>query len=188
MSVFRWRGDAPAGRLGGMIQHLYEEHLASPVGTITILTDSDGVLRVLEFEDHMARMERLLRRQYPRGWQIAPAERTSDAARAMAAYFAGDLRAIDTLATATGGTAFQRAVWAALRDVGCGRTVAYAEIAAAIGRPSAMRAVGLANGSNPIAIVVPCHRIIGRSGALTGYGGGLERKRWLLAHEGVLPA
>ncbi|WP_294326172.1 methylated-DNA--[protein]-cysteine S-methyltransferase [uncultured Sphingomonas sp.] len=165
---------------------LYQELLPSPVGTITILTDGDGVLRVLEFEDFGARMERLLRLHYgPGGWQVVAATRTSDAMRAMTAYFAGDVTAIDGLPTATGGTAFQRSVWAALRSVEAGRTVAYADIAAAIDRPGALRAVGLANGSNPIAIVVPCHRIIGRSGALTGYGGGLERKRWLLAHEGV---
>lgn len=165
---------------------LHQELLPSPIGTITLLTDDDGVLRVLEFEGFGERMARLLRLHYgPGGWQVVPAARESDAMRAMTAYFAGDLSAIDGLPTATGGTAFQRAVWAALRDVGPGRTVAYAGIAAAIGRPGATRAVGLANGSNPIAIVVPCHRIIGRSGALTGYGGGLERKRWLLAHEGV---
>ena len=185
MSGFRWQSVARGGRLSGMIT-LYEELLPSPVGTITILTDGDGVLRVLEFEDFGARMERLLRLHYgPGGWRVVPATRTSDAMRAMTAYFAGDVSAIDGLPTATGGTAFQRSVWQALRKVGAGQTVAYVDIAAAIGRPSAVRAVGLANGSNPIAIVVPCHRIIGRSGALTGYGGGLERKRWLLAHEGV---
>ncbi len=106
----------------------------------------------------------------------------------MTAYFAGDLAAIEALPTATGGTAFQRAVWAALRDVRAGRTVAYGDIAAAIGRPGAMRAVGMANGANPIAIVVPCHRIIGRSGMLTGYAGGLARKQWLLTHERAMLA
>ncbi|MFD1034442.1 methylated-DNA--[protein]-cysteine S-methyltransferase [Sphingomonas hankookensis] len=166
-----------------MTQMLFAETLPSPIGAITLLTDEAGVLRVLEFEDHHDRMERLLRLHYPQGWQVEPAERESDAMRAMAAYFAGDMGAIDGLPTATGGTEFQREVWAALRDVGAGRTVAYGDIAAAIGRPSAMRAVGMANGSNPIAIVVPCHRIIGRSGMLTGYAGGLARKQWLLAHE-----
>lgn len=168
-----------------MTQLLLSEALPSPVGAITILTDGDGVLRALEFDDHYDRMERLLRLHYPQGWRIEPAAGESPARRALAAYFTGDLSAIDTLPTATGGTAFQRAVWAALRDVPAGRTVAYADIAAAIQRPSAMRAVGMANGSNPIAIVVPCHRIIGRSGQLTGYAGGLARKQWLLAHEGV---
>ncbi len=185
MSVFRWQPAARGGTLHAMTTPLplFAERIASPVGEILILTDASGVLRVLEFADHMPRMERLLARHYPQGWTMAPAPAPSDAARAMAAYFAGDLTAIDSIATATGGTAFQRGVWAALRSVGAGATVAYADIAAAIGRPTAMRAVGLANGSNPIAIVVPCHRIIGRSGALTGYGGGIERKRWLLAHE-----
>lgn len=185
MSDSRWRSAGGTARLPAMMT-LYQELLPSPVGTITLLTDDAGVLRVLEFENFGARMERLLRLHYgPGGWRIVPAVRASDAMRAMADYFAGDLSAIDALPTATGGTDFQRSVWQALRRVGAGRTVAYADIAAAIGRSGAVRAVGLANGSNPIAIVVPCHRIIGRSGALTGYGGGLERKRWLLAHEGV---
>jgi methylated-DNA-[protein]-cysteine S-methyltransferase len=185
MSETRWHNLPPAASLHLMTQPLplFAERCASPVGEIILLTDSDGVLRVLEFGDYEARMDRLLARHYPRGWTIAPATRTSDAAQAMTAYFTGDLTAIDRLPTATGGTAFQRAVWSALRSVGAARTVAYADIAAAIDRPTAMRAVGLANGSNPIAIVVPCHRIIGRSGALTGYGGGIERKRWLLDHE-----
>jgi methylated-DNA-[protein]-cysteine S-methyltransferase len=83
----------------------------------------------------------------------------------------------------TGGTAFQREVWRALRKIRCGATVSYAKLADQIGRPTAVRAVGLANGSNPIGIVVPCHRVIGANGSLTGYGGGMERKRWLLEHE-----
>ena len=82
------------------------------------------------------------------------------------------------------GTPFQRAVWRALREIPCGETRSYGEIARRIGRPKAVRAVGLANGANPIGIVVPCHRVIGSNGTLTGYGGGIERKRWLLAHEG----
>ena len=168
-----------------MTQLLLSETLPSPVGAITILTDGDGVLRALDFADYHDRMERLLRLHYPQGWRIEPAAGESDARRALSAYFAGDMTAIDTLPTATGGTAFQRAVWAALRSVPAGGTVAYADIAATIGRPTAMRAVGMANGANPIAIVVPCHRIIGRSGMLTGYAGGLARKQWLLAHEGV---
>jgi methylated-DNA-[protein]-cysteine S-methyltransferase len=103
---------------------------------------------------------------------------------ALAAYFAGDLAAIDGLPLAEAiGTPFQRAVWGALRAIPCGETRSYGEQARAIGRPSAVRAVGLANGANPICIVVPCHRVIGSTGALVGYGGGVERKRWLLAHE-----
>jgi methylated-DNA-[protein]-cysteine S-methyltransferase len=100
-------------------------------------------------------------------------------------YFAGDLGAIDKLPVKTAGTPFQRAVWNALREIPRGATESYGQLAERIGRPTAVRAVGLANGSNPIGIVVPCHRVIGANGSLTGYGGGMERKRWLLDHEGA---
>ncbi len=103
---------------------------------------------------------------------------------ALAAYFAGDLTAIERLPLGeAAGTPFQRSVWSALRSIPCGTSWSYGELAKAIGRPSAVRAVGLANGANPICIVVPCHRVIGADGKLIGYGGGIERKRWLLAHE-----
>src|SRR6185503_19899576 len=108
------------------------------------------------------------------------------AVSALRAYFAGDLQALDGLTVDPMGTPFQLRVWTALRSVRAGRTASYTEIANAIGAPTATRAVGAANGANPIAIVVPCHRIIGTGGSLVGYGGGLERKRWLLEHEGVL--
>jgi len=104
---------------------------------------------------------------------------------AFGAYFAGRLDALSGLAWRTGGTVFQRAVWAALCTIPIGQTLSYKGLAEQIGSPKAMRAVGLANGSNPVGIVVPCHRVIGADGGLTGYGGGLERKRWLLAHEGA---
>lgn len=102
---------------------------------------------------------------------------------AVEAYFAGDVAALDGLSVRTGGTAFQREVWAALRAIPPGETRTYGQQASAIGRPRAVRAVGLANGQNPIAVIVPCHRVVGAGGALTGYAGGMERKRWLLAHE-----
>jgi O-6-methylguanine DNA methyltransferase len=102
---------------------------------------------------------------------------------ALTAYFDGDLRALDAVPTVTGGTDFQRSVWAALRDIPPGETEGYGQLAARIGRPSASRAVGAANGANPVAIIVPCHRVIGASGSLTGFGGGLSRKAWLLEHE-----
>ena len=105
--------------------------------------------------------------------------------RALGRDFTGELHALDALPVATGGSAFQRRVWRALRDIPPGTTISYAELALRVERPSAFRAVGLANGANPIGIVVPCHRVIGSDGSLTGYGGGLERKRWLLAHEGA---
>lgn len=103
--------------------------------------------------------------------------------QALVDYFNGDLTAIDSIPILMRGTPFQNKVWAALREIPPGTTISYGELAHRIGQPSASRAVGLANGSNPIAIVVPCHRVIGASGKLTGYGGGLDRKRWLLAHE-----
>jgi methylated-DNA-[protein]-cysteine S-methyltransferase len=110
---------------------------------------------------------------------LAPAVVTD----ALAAYFDGALRALDTVSTITGGTDFQRAVWAALRDIPPGETESYGRLAARIGHPAASRAVGAANGANPVAIIVPCHRVIGASGSLTGFGGGLPRKAWLLEHE-----
>ncbi|RIK91560.1 MAG: cysteine methyltransferase, partial [Proteobacteria bacterium] len=104
-------------------------------------------------------------------------------AAALAAYFAGDLGALGALAIRPGGTDFQRRVWDALRRIPAGATTSYGALAERIGRPGACRAVGLANGANPIALVVPCHRVIGADGSLTGYAGGAPRKRWLLDHE-----
>jgi methylated-DNA-[protein]-cysteine S-methyltransferase len=101
------------------------------------------------------------------------------------AYFAGDLAALDAIAIETGGTPFQRAVWTALRAIPAGTTRTYGDVAAQLGQPAATRAVGAANGRNPIAVVVPCHRLVGADTALVKYGGGLHRKRWLLEHEGV---
>ena len=107
--------------------------------------------------------------------------------RAFDAYFAGDLVAIDGLEADPAGTEFQRQVWAELRRIPAGATISYSQLAARVGRPEAVRAVGAANGRNPVPIVVPCHRVIGANGALVGYGGGLDLKRWLLVHEGLLP-
>jgi methylated-DNA-[protein]-cysteine S-methyltransferase len=100
-----------------------------------------------------------------------------------AAYFEGELTALDGLPLDMGGTAFQRRVWAVLRTIPAGRTLSYLDVARRVGAADAVRAVGAANGANPVAIVVPCHRVIGADGRLVGYGGGLDRKRWLLAHE-----
>ena len=99
------------------------------------------------------------------------------------AYFEGEITAIDKLPTATNGTGFQREVWAELRRIPPATTISYGQLAERIGRPKAVRAVGMANGSNPVGVVVPCHRVIGSNGKLTGYGGGLHRKEWLLRHE-----
>jgi methylated-DNA-[protein]-cysteine S-methyltransferase len=157
------------------------DRFASPVGVIQLVYDGEG-LRALDFIDFEDRLQRLLRLHYG-ACRLMPAETPGPFRPRLDAYFAGDLAAIDDLPVKTGGTAFQRAVWTALRQIPAGTTISYATLAARIGKPKAMRAVGLANGANPVGIVVPCHRVIGASGALTGYGGGLPRKRWLLDHE-----
>jgi methylated-DNA-[protein]-cysteine S-methyltransferase len=146
--------------------------------------DGDGRLRALDFHDHEARMQRLLRRHYGEGrYRLTSGRAPVAVSAAIDAFFAGELAAIDVIAVRTGGTAFQRRVWEALRRIPAGSATTYGGLATAIGRPKACRALGLANGSNPLAIVVPCHRVIGADGTLRGYGGGIERKRWLLAHE-----
>jgi methylated-DNA-[protein]-cysteine S-methyltransferase len=160
------------------------ERVDTATGPMLLVTDDERRLRALDWEDHEARMRLLFARQYA-GAPVCLTEvrATSDAARALEAYFAGELDAVSQLPTATGGTAFQRAVWGALRLIPAGQTLSYGALAARLGNPAASRAVGLANGSNPIAIVVPCHRVIGSDQSLTGYGGGLARKKWLLEHE-----
>jgi methylated-DNA-[protein]-cysteine S-methyltransferase len=161
------------------------DHMASPIGAIRLVTDDKGSLRALDFEDYEARNLALLRRHYGAA-ELASGKAPRAVTDSLTAYFAGDLAALDQIEVATAGTAFQEAAWAALRAIPAGATRSYAQQAAAIGRPKAVRAIGLANGSNPVGIVNPCHRVIGADGALTGYGGGLERKRWLLEHEGAL--
>jgi len=169
--------------------HLRVDRVATPIGILILVADDDGRLRAVDWIDHEPRMLDLLRRQY-RGMELAmaPARNPAGLSDAFAAYFAGDLGAIDGLPVANGGTAFQRAVWQELRRIPCGETTTYRELAGRIGRPMAVRAVGHANGANPISVAVPCHRVVGSDGSLTGYGGGIERKRWLLAHERALPS
>jgi methylated-DNA-[protein]-cysteine S-methyltransferase len=157
--------------------------LPTPVGTALVVSDPRGRLRAFDWEDYEPRLRRLLRRHYGEGVELRDGPAPAAIAEALAAYFAGNLSALDRLETATGGTGFQREVWAALRAIPPGRTVSYGELAARLGRPKAVRAVGLANGANPVGLVVPCHRVVGARGELTGYAGGLDRKRWLLQHE-----
>ena len=160
------------------------DRVASPLGTLLLVCDDAGRLRALDFHDYEARMRRLLRAHYgERGCALRAGRGPAAVADALAAFFAGEVHAIDHVEVRTGGSDFQRQVWSALRHIPSGVTRSYGEVGRAIGKPGASRAVGLANGSNPIAIVVPCHRVIGANGSLIGYGGGIERKRWLLAHE-----
>ncbi|GLR80847.1 methylated-DNA--[protein]-cysteine S-methyltransferase (plasmid) [Azospirillum oryzae] len=161
------------------------DRTATPIGELIVVADTDGALRAIDWTDHEDRLQRLLRLHHPGGYELWPSADPGGLTRAMDAYFAGELAAIDRLAVRTGGTPFQRAVWSALRGIPCGRTVSYRELATLVGRPAAVRAAGHANGANPISVVVPCHRVIGSDGTLTGYGGGVERKRWLLTHEGA---
>lgn len=160
------------------------ERASTPLGEMLIVTDENGLLRALDWGEHEADMHRLMRNQYRRDTvDLRETRRASPAMQAMLAYFDGDLTGIDTLSVLTGGTDFQRRVWAALRAIPCGSTISYLDLATRIGKPLAVRAVGMANGANPISIVIPCHRVIGSNRTLTGYGGGLHRKRWLLEHE-----
>jgi methylated-DNA-[protein]-cysteine S-methyltransferase len=163
--------------------NLFRDDIECPIGTIVLVT-SDVALCGSYFADQPERTERVLRKQHGAAALQARRERLGVRER-FEAYFAGDLHALDDIPTQTNGSAFQNAVWTALRRIPVGTTTSYGALAKSLGMPSATRAVGLANGANPIGIVVPCHRVIGANGTLTGYGGGLGRKAWLLAHEGV---
>lgn len=162
--------------------HLLLDRHTSPIGTILTVTDTEGYLRALDFLDYEARMARLLRLHYG-SYTLVDGPPDRRIATALAAYFERGTDTLGEIAVRTGGTDFQRQVWAALRTIPAGVTISYGDLAKRLGRPAASRAVGHANGANPIAIVVPCHRMIGSDGALTGYGGGLHRKEWLIAHE-----
>jgi methylated-DNA-[protein]-cysteine S-methyltransferase len=155
--------------------------VSSPLGTVLLVSDGEA-LRALDFHDYEPRMHRLLRVHYG-SYTLTPTQEAGELGRSVHAYFEGDMAALDRLPVRTAGTEFQRSVWAELRLIPPGTTIAYGRLAERIGRAKASRAVGLANGANPVAIVVPCHRVIGANANLTGYGGGLHRKEWLIAHE-----
>lgn len=146
----------------------------SPIGELTI-TAVDGALTGVYMHDQRHRPA------LPAGCRRDD-DGLAQATAQLEAYFAGELTAFD-MPTEAHGTEFQRRVWSALTEIPYGETISYSELASWVGNPKASRAVGLANGRNPLAIVVPCHRVIGADGSLTGYGGGLERKTWLLRHE-----
>jgi len=158
--------------------------LATPIGTALLVTDERGVLRAFNWTDYEAAMRAWIARHYPRA-KLTEARSPPAARRAFEAYFRGEARALEAVPWEASGTPFQLTVWTALCTIPAGETLSYAGLAERIGRPSAVRAVGLANGANPVAVVVPCHRVIGADGSLTGYGGGLTRKRWLLDLEGA---
>jgi methylated-DNA-[protein]-cysteine S-methyltransferase len=162
--------------------------LETPIGVALVATDDQGRLRVLDWEDHAARMQSGLARIYRACGGVRLDKGTAAAwpvRDRLKAFFAGDLEAIDSIPVESAGTPFQRKVWSVLRKIPAGKTWTYTQLAARAGRPEAVRAAGAANGLNPISVVVPCHRVIGSDGSLTGYGGGLHRKEWLLRHEGA---
>ena len=160
------------------------DSLATPIGELIYVCDREGALRMIDWSDHNPRGERLLNIHYGKGGYMLTRQRDPfGLTMRLANYFNGEIHAIDGIPTATAGTPFQCEVWRALREIPAAQTISYGELARRIGRPRAVRAVGSANGSNPIGVVVPCHRVIGANGSLTGYGGGLHRKEWLLAHE-----
>ena len=156
------------------------DRVPTPIGTALVVTDEAAVLRAFNWTDYEPAMLAWISRRYP---SASRRESVGPMRAAFDAYFAGETDVFATLRWYGAGTAFQQSVWNALCTIPPGETLSYAGLARRIGRPTAVRAVGLANGSNPVALVVPCHRVIGSDGSLTGYGGGLHRKRWLLEHE-----
>ena len=173
-----------AGRSARPSESFGLDRLTTPIGIALLVTDAEGALRALDWEDYEHRMRELLRLHYGAvdlREQAAPAAMKA----ALSDYFAGDLAQLSSIAWRIAGTPFQQKVWTALAQIPVGTALSYGTLAAKIDMPKAVRAVGHANGSNPISVVLPCHRLIGANGSLVKYGGGLERKRWLLRHEGV---
>ncbi len=161
---------------------LFSDRLDSPLGEIILISDGER-LCALDFADCAPRMMRLLSKRYP-AWELVETIDPQGFSSKVRAYLNGDHHSLQEIPVATGGTNFQQLVWQGLRTIPVGTTISYGQLASELGKPTAARAVGMANSLNPIAIVLPCHRVIGASSQLTGYAGGLARKQWLLAHEG----
>jgi methylated-DNA-[protein]-cysteine S-methyltransferase len=163
------------------------DRLATPIGTALLVTDEAGSLRAFNWTDYEPAMRKWLSRHYPKA-RLVEGRTPAPVRGAFEAYFGGQADALESVPWVASGTPFQLKVWETLCTIPAGETLTYAGLAERIGRPTAVRAVGLANGANPVAVVAPCHRVIGSNGSLTGYGGGLPRKQWLLKHEGATPA
>lgn len=160
------------------------ETIETPIGAMLLAACPDGFLRAADFADCEARLVGLLKRRLGKAaFSLEAGKVSADITKAMGAYFAGEIAAIDRIALKTDGTAFQQTVWHGLRDIAPGSPLAYGRMAERLGRPQSARAVGHANGANPFCVIIPCHRLVGADGALTGYSGGTNRKRWLLDHE-----
>lgn len=162
--------------------NLFLHRVPSPIGVILLVTDSQDRVRALDFEDYELRMRSLLTTHYGH-YSLSDATSPASAGPALLRYFAGELDALQGIDVATNGSEFQQRVWAALRQIPPARMTTYGKLATQLGQHNGARAVGSANGANPIAIIVPCHRVVGANGKLTGFAGGLERKAWLLGHE-----
>ena len=162
-----------------ILVHTFE----SPIGPLTVAERAARVC-LLHFGPDGPGIDAMFDRWYPgepRARHDLPA-----VGGILQRYFSGEVAVLDEVTVELNGTPFQKNVWQALRRIPSGVTISYAELARRIGEPTAVRAVGTANGANPVAVIVPCHRVIGANGKLTGYGGGLDRKQWLLTHEGAL--
>jgi methylated-DNA-[protein]-cysteine S-methyltransferase len=157
--------------------------IESPLGKLTAAAHGPRVCLV-HFGPESTSVRSSLQSWYPDA-EIAATANPGGVVDVLRRYFEGDLESLDDIEVELNGTSFQKNVWLALRSVRAGTTMSYSQLAKQVGSPAAVRAVGAANGANPVAVVLPCHRIIGSNGSLTGYGGGLHRKRWLLDHEGV---
>ena len=159
------------------------DRVPSAIGDILVVSDGTALV-ALDYAGYEARMNALLTKRY-RQFRLVERPDPLGAASRVQAYLDGDFAAFDGLPVATGGTDFQEQCWRALRAIPVGTVTTYGALAVQLGRPKASRAVGYANSLNPVAIILACHRVVGRNRDLTGYAGGLDRKRWLLAHEGV---
>jgi methylated-DNA-[protein]-cysteine S-methyltransferase len=159
------------------------DQIESPLGTILLVADETS-LCALDFVGYEARMMGLLQKRYP-SVELMDSINPHGFSSKIHAYLAGDYGSLADIPVNAGGTDFQQLVWQGLRSIPVGTTLSYGELATKLGKPTAARAVGMANSLNPVAIVVPCHRVIGTKAKLTGYAGGLERKQWLLQHEGI---
>jgi len=166
-----------------ILMKLAYERVETPIGTLDLVVGDPDVC-LFEFARGRRRVEQRIAARFSDA-VLQDAVNPCGYTDRIRAYFEGELAALDEIPVDTGGTMFQGLVWSELRRIPVGRTRSYVEVARAIGRPTATRAVGAANGQNPVAVILPCHRVIGADGTLTGYGGGLDRKRWLLRHEGV---
>ena len=165
---------------------LFVTELETPEGAIVFARRGERLV-ALCFKDHWRRLKRELEKRFG-ALELVPDAKGGRAGLALRRYLGGDLTALDALEVDTQGTPFQEKVWSRLRQIPAGATWSYAELARAVGKPSAVRAVAGANAKNPVSVVVPCHRVIAADGKLSGYGGGVPRKRWLLTHEGALLA